>query len=173
MRRLCEMQTVRAGIVGSRTEWSNRASRGLGDDTATELAAATIEHFTMQLKAIDRTIADRSEHAGTLQQIDGAASALDSEHGIYRDGAKSSLGHLARLAARGTYPHYLAHEEVYDRSPQAPGCEGGYQARLEAARGRPEGCSEAGPRHPFRYPSGGEVCGRGAPPRGCLNARPA
>src|SRR4051794_36754997 len=43
MRRLCELQTVRAGIVGSRTERRNRIGSGLGDDTATKLATATIE----------------------------------------------------------------------------------------------------------------------------------
>src|SRR3954451_10065709 len=42
MRRLCELQTVRGGIVGSRTEWRNRISSGLDDSTATKLAAATI-----------------------------------------------------------------------------------------------------------------------------------
>src|SRR3712207_1823684 len=35
---------VRAGIVGGRTEWRNRVGSGLGDDTATKLAAATVEH---------------------------------------------------------------------------------------------------------------------------------
>ena len=48
MRRLCELQTVRAGIVGNRAEWKNRIGSGLGDSTATSLAAATIEHFTAQ-----------------------------------------------------------------------------------------------------------------------------
>lgn len=67
LRRLCELQTVRAGIVGSRTEWSNRAGSGLGDDTATELAAATIEHFTRQLKAIDRAIAETIDQDAELR----------------------------------------------------------------------------------------------------------
>jgi transposase len=56
MRRLCELQTVRAGIVGNRAEWKNRIGSGLTDGTATTLAAATIEHFTAQLKAIDKAI---------------------------------------------------------------------------------------------------------------------
>ena len=30
MRRLCELQTIRAGIIGSRTEWKNRLASGLG-----------------------------------------------------------------------------------------------------------------------------------------------
>ena len=58
MRRLGELQTVRAGIVSNRAEWKNRLASGLGDRTATALAAATIEHFTGQLEAIDRTIAE-------------------------------------------------------------------------------------------------------------------
>ena len=56
MRRLCQLQTVRAGIIRSRAEWKNRIGSGLGDTTATKLAAATIEHFTTQLEAIDRAI---------------------------------------------------------------------------------------------------------------------
>ena len=58
MRRLGELQTVRAGIVSNRAEWKNRIASGLGDRTATALAAATIEHFTTQLEAIDRAIAE-------------------------------------------------------------------------------------------------------------------
>ena len=56
MRRLCELQTVRAGIVGNRAEWKNRIGSGLTDGTSTALAAATIEHFTAQLKAVDKAI---------------------------------------------------------------------------------------------------------------------
>jgi transposase len=37
MRQLSELQTVRAGIVGSRTEWRNRISSGLDDSTAIKL----------------------------------------------------------------------------------------------------------------------------------------
>jgi len=58
MRQLCELQTVRAGIVGSRTEWRNRISSGLGDSTATKLAAATIDHFSIQLEAVDKAISE-------------------------------------------------------------------------------------------------------------------
>ncbi len=50
MRRLCELHTVRAGIIGSRTEWKNRLGSGLGDSTATGLAAMTID------RAIGETI---------------------------------------------------------------------------------------------------------------------
>lgn len=56
MRRLCELQTIRAGIVSNRAEWKNRIGSGLTDGTATALAAATIEHFTTQLEAIDKAI---------------------------------------------------------------------------------------------------------------------
>ena len=50
MRRLCELHTVRAGIISSRTEWKNRLGSGLGDSTATGLAAMTID------RAIGETI---------------------------------------------------------------------------------------------------------------------
>src|SRR5688500_19446448 len=41
MRRLCELQTVRAGIIGSRTGWRNGIGSGLGDDAARGPAAMT------------------------------------------------------------------------------------------------------------------------------------
>jgi transposase len=56
MRRLCELQTIRAGIVSNRAEWKNRIGSGLTDGTATTLAAVTIEHFTTQLEAVDKAI---------------------------------------------------------------------------------------------------------------------
>ncbi len=58
MRQLSELHTVRAGIVGSRTEWRNRLSSGLGDSTATKLAAATTDRFSIQLEAIDKAIGE-------------------------------------------------------------------------------------------------------------------
>jgi transposase len=58
MQQLCELQTMRAGIVGSLTEWKNRNSSGLAAATARTLAAATIDHFTAQLKAVDQAIAE-------------------------------------------------------------------------------------------------------------------
>jgi transposase len=67
MRRLCELQTVRAGIVGSRTEWKNRLASGLADSTATGLAAMTIEHFTHQLETVDRAIAETIDRDATLR----------------------------------------------------------------------------------------------------------
>ncbi|HXA53066.1 MAG TPA: transposase [Candidatus Acidoferrum sp.] len=59
MRRLCELQTVRAGLISNRAEWKNRLGSGLDDRTATSLATATIEHFTSQLEAVDRAIGKR------------------------------------------------------------------------------------------------------------------
>jgi transposase len=66
MRRLCELQTVRAGIVSNRAEWKNRIASGLGDNTATTLAAATIEHFTSQLEAIDTAIGETIDQDAEL-----------------------------------------------------------------------------------------------------------
>jgi transposase len=59
MRRLCELQTMRAGLISNRAEWKNRLGSGLDDRTATSLATATIEHFTSQLEAVDRAIGKR------------------------------------------------------------------------------------------------------------------
>lgn len=67
MRRLCELQTVRAGIVSGRAEWTNRVSSGIGDSTATNLAAATIEHFTSQLEVIDRAIGETIDQDAELR----------------------------------------------------------------------------------------------------------
>src|SRR3954466_8431340 len=58
LRRLGELQTTRAGLVGSLTEWKNRSTSGLIDDTTRAVAAATIDHFTAQLKAVDQAIAE-------------------------------------------------------------------------------------------------------------------
>jgi transposase len=67
MRRLCELQTMRIGIIRSRTEWKNRSGSGLGDSTATKLAAATIIHFTRQLEAIDRAIGEMIDQDAELR----------------------------------------------------------------------------------------------------------
>jgi transposase len=67
MRRLCELQTVRAGIVSNRAEWKNRIGSGLGDSTATSLAASTIEHFTSQLEVIDRAIGETIDQDAELR----------------------------------------------------------------------------------------------------------
>jgi transposase len=66
MRRLCELQTIRAGIIRSRAEWKNRMGSGLGDSIAIELAAATIDHFTTQLEAIDRAISETIDQDAEL-----------------------------------------------------------------------------------------------------------
>src|ERR1700682_5103827 len=57
MRRLCELQTIRAGTVAGLTEWKNRRGSGITDDLARSLAETTIQHFTSQLKAVDQAIA--------------------------------------------------------------------------------------------------------------------
>jgi transposase len=67
MRRLCELHTVRAGLIGSRTEWKNRLGSGLGDSTATGLAAMTIEHFTHQLETIDRALGETIDQDEALR----------------------------------------------------------------------------------------------------------
>jgi transposase len=54
LRRLCELQTIRAGTVASLTEWKNRSTSGM--DRALALAKATIKHFT--LEAVDQAIAE-------------------------------------------------------------------------------------------------------------------
>ena len=58
LRRLCELQTIRAGTVASLTEWTNRSTSGMVDDRALALAKATIKHFTSQLEAVDQAIAE-------------------------------------------------------------------------------------------------------------------
>jgi len=67
MRRLCELQTIRTGIVNNRAEWKNRIVSGFTDGTATSLAAATIEHFTAQLVEIDRAIGQTIDHDNELR----------------------------------------------------------------------------------------------------------
>jgi transposase len=68
MRRQCELQTLRAGIVGNRAAWKNRIGSGLADATATGLAAVTIEHFTAQLEAIDKAIAEAIDQDAELRR---------------------------------------------------------------------------------------------------------
>jgi transposase len=68
MRRLCELQTVRAGIVNNRAEWKNRIGSGLGDSTATSLAAATIEHFSAQIVAVDKAIRETIDQDDALHR---------------------------------------------------------------------------------------------------------
>ena len=67
MRRLCELQTVRAGLVANRTEWKNRLGSGLGDSTAIQVAQAAIDALSSQLKVIDQAIAETIEQDGDLR----------------------------------------------------------------------------------------------------------
>src|SRR6202047_3446562 len=80
MRRLCELQTMRAGIIRSRAEWKNRIGSGLGDITATKLAAATIDHFTTQLEAIDRAISETIDQDGRTQVHLTSIPAITAMH---------------------------------------------------------------------------------------------
>jgi transposase len=66
MRRLCELQTVRAGLIRNRAEWKNRLGSGLGDHTATGVVAMTIEHFTRQLETVDQAIGETIDQDITL-----------------------------------------------------------------------------------------------------------
>ena len=61
LRRLDELQTIRASLVAGLTEWKNRNGSGIVDETARSLAEATILHFTTQLQAIDRAITETIE----------------------------------------------------------------------------------------------------------------
>jgi transposase len=58
LRRLCELQTIRAGTVAGLTEWTNRSTSGMVDDRALALAKATIQHLASQLEAVDQAIAE-------------------------------------------------------------------------------------------------------------------
>ncbi len=66
MRRLSELQTIRAGLIAGLTEWKNRQGSGLADRTAHALATATIQHFTAQLAALDRAITETIEDDADL-----------------------------------------------------------------------------------------------------------
>src|ERR1700674_2547906 len=58
MRRLCGLQTIRAGTVAGLTGWKNRRGSGIMDDLALSLAEASIQKLTSQLKAVDQAIAE-------------------------------------------------------------------------------------------------------------------
>jgi transposase len=91
MRRLCELQTIRAGIVNNRAEWRNRIGSGLADAIATRLAAATIEHFTTQLEAIDKAIAETIDQDAELR---GRRDLLLSVVGVGETLAASLLAEM-------------------------------------------------------------------------------
>ena len=83
MRRLCELQTIRAGTVADLTEWKNRRGSGIMDDLALSLAETTIQHFTPQLEAVDQAIAETidndvelSPKRDLLVSINGVGEAL-------------------------------------------------------------------------------------------------
>jgi transposase len=83
MRRLCELQTIRAGTVADLTEWKDRRGSGIMDDLALSLAETTIQHFTTQLEAVDQAIAETidndvelSPKRDLLVSINGVGEAL-------------------------------------------------------------------------------------------------
>jgi len=88
LRRLCELQTMRAGFLASRIEWQNRAASldaaSLGGDAAAGvLAAATIAHFQAQIAAVDQAIAQTIDQDDDLRgkrdlllSIDGVGQTL-------------------------------------------------------------------------------------------------
>src|ERR1700730_406696 len=79
MRRLCELQTIRAGTVAGLTEWKNRRGSGMADDLALSLAETTIQHFTSQLKAVDQAIA---ETIGNDLELSAKRDLLVSINGV-------------------------------------------------------------------------------------------
>lgn len=87
MRRLCELQTVRAGLIGSRTEWTNRIGSGLGDDTARALAAATIAHSRPSTRPLPR----RSSRTPSC-----------SEDGAYCLASQASVRHWLACSSRSS-----------------------------------------------------------------------
>src|SRR6195256_3891196 len=83
MRRLCELQTIRAGTVAGLTEWKNRRGSGIMDDLALSLVETTIQHFSSQLKVVDQAIAETidndlelSAKRDLLVSINGVGEAL-------------------------------------------------------------------------------------------------
>jgi transposase len=82
-RRLCDLRTMREGFIASRVEWQNRASSGVADATASDLARATIAHFQRQIDAVDAAIAETIDHDDELRgkrdllvSIDGVGETL-------------------------------------------------------------------------------------------------
>jgi transposase len=83
LRRLCDLQTMRAGFVASKVEWQNRASSMGDDDAARALANTTIAHFVAQIAAVDHAIAETIDHDDDLRgkhdlllSIDGVGETL-------------------------------------------------------------------------------------------------
>jgi len=67
-RQLGELQTIRAGIVAGLTEWKNRKNSGMVDAMAQSLADATISHFTSQLGAVEKAIAQAIDNDSDLRR---------------------------------------------------------------------------------------------------------
>ena len=67
-RQLGELQTIRAGIVAGLTEWKNRKNSGMVDAVAQSLADATISHFTSQLGAVEKGIAQTIDNDSDLRR---------------------------------------------------------------------------------------------------------
>ena len=67
-RQLGELQTIRAGIVAGLTEWKNRKNSGMVDAMAQSLADATISHFTSQLAAVEKAIAQAIDNDSDLRR---------------------------------------------------------------------------------------------------------
>ncbi len=83
LRRLCDLQTMRAGFVASKVEWQNRAGSMADDATATTLAHATIAHFAAQIAAVEQAIRDTIDGDDDLRgkrdlllSIDGVGETL-------------------------------------------------------------------------------------------------
>ena len=67
-RQLGALQTIRAGIVAGLTEWKNRKNSGMVDAMAQSLADATISHFTSQLGAVEKAIAQAIDNDSDLRR---------------------------------------------------------------------------------------------------------
>ena len=83
LRRLCELQTMRAGFIASKVEWQNRAGSIAGGPTTAALAQATIAHFAAQIAAVDQAITETIDHDDNLRakrdlllSIDGVGDTL-------------------------------------------------------------------------------------------------
>jgi transposase len=83
LRRLCELQAMRAGFVASRVEWQNRIGSLGGDAAARALADATIAHFIAQIAAVDAAIGETIDSDDDLRgkrelllSIDGVGQTL-------------------------------------------------------------------------------------------------
>jgi len=111
MRRLCELQTIRAGTVAGLTEWKNRRGSGLTDDLALSLAETTIQHFTSQLEAVDQAIAETidnhvelSAKHDLLVSINGVGEALAGIVACHATAGRRSHGGTSWSGRRASSP---------------------------------------------------------------------